>query len=114
MSLLSEAYESCVIMDKTTVKDGYGGVVTVWKEGAEIKAAVVPDGGVEQLVAQQRNWAGSYTVVTPRSVVFVDGDVFKRLADGKIFRVKSDGTDDKTPPSAGLDMRRVKAEDFVI
>lgn len=110
MSLLSESYEPCVIMDKTTEKDGFGGVVTVWKEGAEIEASIVPDGGVEQLTAQQRGWNGSYTVTTPRAVVFMDGDVFKRVSDGKTFRVKSDGTDAKTPPGASLDMRQVKAE----
>lgn len=112
MSLLSEAYEPCVIMDKTTEKDGYGGVVTVWKEGAEIEAAIVQDGGIEQLTAQQRGWNGSYTVITPRTIIFMDGDVFKRISDGKMFRVTSDGTDDKTPKSAGLDMRKVKAEGF--
>lgn len=112
MSLLEEAYTPCVIMDKTTEKDGYGGVVTVWKEGAEIQAAISPDGGVEQLVAQQRGWTGSYTVVTPKSVLFQDGDVFKRVSDGRVFRVKSDGTDNKTPESAALDARAVKAEDY--
>lgn len=114
MSLLSEAYEPCVIMDKTTEKDGFGGVVTVWVEGAEVKAVITPDGGVEQLTAQQRGWTGSYTVITPRSVMFMDGDVFKRLSDGKTFRVKSDGTDDKTPKGAGLDMRQVKAEGYAL
>lgn len=114
MSLLEEAYENCVIMDKTTERDGYGGVVTVWKEGAEIMAAITVDGGVEQLTAERRGWTGSYTVNTPRSVLLMAGDVFKRVSDGRTFRVKSDGTDDKTPASAGLDMRTVKAEDYKI
>jgi hypothetical protein len=39
--------------------------------------------------------------------------VFRRESDGKIFRVTSDGDDKKTPPSAGLDMRQVTAEEFV-
>lgn len=112
MSLLSEAYEPCVIMDKTTEKDGYGGDGTVWREGAEIQAAITPDGGIEQILAQQKEWSGSYNVVTSRSVQFMSGDVFKRLSDGKVFRVKSDGTDEKTPKSAGLDMRVVKAEEY--
>lgn len=112
MSLLNEAFTPCHIMDKTTVKDGYGGVVTVWKEGAAVQCAITPDGGVEQLVAQQRGWTGSYTVTTRKNVVFLDGDVFKRDSDGKAFRVNSDGTDAKTPESAGLDMRQVKAEEI--
>jgi len=112
MSLLSEAFVPCVLMDKTTAPDGYGGVVTVWKEGAEISAAIVLDGGVEQLTAMQRGWTGSYTVTTRKNVVMLEGDVFKRLSDGKAFRVKSDGTDNKTPESTGLDMRQVKAEEI--
>lgn len=112
MSLLTEAFVPCAIMDKTTEKDGYGGVVTVWKEGAEVECAIVPDGGVEQLVAMQRGWTGSYTVTTKKTVVFLDGDVFKRLSDGKTFRVKSNGTDTQTPDSASVDVRWVKAEEI--
>lgn len=110
MSLLQEAMTPCVIMDKTTQKDGYGGVVTVWTEGAEINAAIAPDGGVEQLVAFQRGWTGSYNIVTSKSVVLMSGDVIKRKSDSMTFRIKSDGTDNKTPDSANLDARLVKAE----
>lgn len=111
MSLLTEAMTACVIMDKTTQKDGHGGVITVWAEGAAIDAAIAPDGGVEQLVAQEREWNGSYTIITKRSVVLMQGDVVKRVSDNKTFRVKSDGTETNTPQSAGLDMRSVKAEE---
>lgn len=114
MSLLQEAMTPCVIMDKTTQKDGYGGVVTVWTEGAEIEAAIAPDGGTEQLVAQQRGWTGSYTIVTSKSVVLLAGDVIKRREDNHTFRIKSDGTDNKTPASAALDARAVKAEEVIL
>lgn len=110
MSLLLEAMTSCKIMDKTTADDGEGGVVTVWVEGASIEAAIAPDGGAEQLVAMQRGWNGSYNVITKRTVVLMNGDVIKRESDNQTFRIKNDGTDNKTPPSAGLDMRAVKAE----
>lgn len=114
MSLLENAFFPCVIMDKTTEKDGYGGVITVWKDGAEVQCAIVPDGGVEQLAAMQRGWTGSYTVTTKKKVVFLDGDVFKRLSDGKTFRVKSDGTDTKSPDTATIDARWVKAEEVTL
>ena len=114
MSLLTKSFTTCVIMDKTTEKDGYGGVITIWKDGAEVECSIVPDGGVEQLVAMQRGWTGSYTVTTRKNVVFLNGDVFKRLEDGKVFRVKSNGTDTKTPDSATLDMRQVKAEEVTL
>jgi hypothetical protein len=39
-------------------------------------------------------------------------DVIMRIADGKIFRITSDGDDNKTPKSATLDMRQVSAEEW--
>ena len=41
MSLLDDALETCVIMDKTTQPDGYGGYIPTYKEGAEFKAAKI-------------------------------------------------------------------------
>lgn len=114
MSLLQEAMTPCVIMDKTTAPDGYGGVVTMWSEGAAIDAAITPDGGTEQLVAFQRGWTGSYSVITKKSVVLMSGDVIKRKSDNMTFRIKSDGPDNKTPGSAALDARLVKAEGITL
>jgi hypothetical protein len=39
-------------------------------------------------------------------------DIFRRVEDGKIFRVTSDGDDKKTPESATLNMREVTAEEW--
>ena len=41
MSLLTEAMEPCCYIDKTTQNDGYGGVETVWVDGAVFDAAFV-------------------------------------------------------------------------
>jgi hypothetical protein len=41
-------------------------------------------------------------------------DVLRRVRDGKVFRVTSDGDDLYTPASASLDMRNVSAEEFVL
>jgi hypothetical protein len=37
-------------------------------------------------------------------------DVIKRDSDGQIFRITSNGTDNKTPEAAGLNLRKVEAE----
>lgn len=114
MSLLSESYEACTILDKTTRADGYGGVVTDWTDGAEIQASVVLDDSIEAVKAQAAGAKNLYTVTTSRTVVLMFHDVFRRESDGKTFRVTSDGTDKKTPTSAGLDMRQVRAEEYVL
>ena len=62
MSLLSEAMTSCVILDKRTTPDGYGGVITEWVDGAEFQAAIVKDSSIQALQAQQQGVTGVYTV----------------------------------------------------
>lgn len=113
MSLLDEAMESCLYLDKTTQSDGYGGVITTYKDGAEFKAAITFDTSIEARAAEKQGVTSLYTVTTSRTLVLQYHDVFKRKRDGKIFRVTSDGDDKYTPASASLDMRQVTAEEFV-
>lgn len=112
MSLLDEAMESCVIMDKTTQADGYGGVITTWVDGAPINAAITFDTSIEARTGEKQGVTSLYTVTTSKTITLQYHDVFKRLRDGKIFRVTSDGDDKFTPASASLDMRQVTAEEL--
>lgn len=112
MSLLSDALESCVMMDKRTEPDGYGGYTTAYTEGAEFKAAIVFDASMEARTANKQGVTSLYTVTTTRALTLEYHDVFKRIRDGKIFRVTSDGDDKFTPQSTALDMRQVTAEEF--
>lgn len=112
MSLLSEAMETCQMYDKTTVPDGYGGFVNKWVPGASFDAAVVLDDSIEAQTALSEGVTGVYTVTTKKGINLQYHDVFKRLRDGKTFRVKTDGDDKKTPKSAGLNMRQVRAEEW--
>ena len=112
MSLLTESMETCRYKDKTTVSDGYGGVVTVWIDGAEFRAAVVLMSSSEQVAAAQQGTKSQYNILTGKTVTLMYGEVIQRLSDGKLFRITQDGTDDKTPASAGLQLRRVTAEEL--
>ena len=112
MSLLQEAMEKCIRMDKTTRDDGYGGEETTWTDGATFFAAIVFDTSIESRVAQAQGVTSRYTVTTDKSRVLQYHDVFRRLSDGKIFRVTSDGDDKYTPASATLNMRQVTAEEW--
>ena len=112
MSLLSEAMEVCVMLDKSTVSDGYGGYKTQWKQGAEFRAAIVFDTSIEARKAEAEGVTSRYTVTTGREITLEYHDVFVRGSDNKIFRVTSDGDDKYTPKSAGLNMRQVTAEEW--
>lgn len=112
MSLLSEAMENCIMLDKTTTSDGYGGYVIDWKEGAPINAAIVLDSSIEARVAEKQGVTALYTITTNKNINLQYHDVLKRLRDGKVFRVTSDGDDKHTPMSANLNMRQVSAEEW--
>lgn len=112
MSLLSDAFESVTMLDRSTIPDGYGGYESVWKDGASFNAAIVLDSSMQARMAEKDGVTALYTVTTKRAITLQFHDVFRRERDGKIFRVTSDGDDKLTPPSATLDMRQVSAEEW--
>lgn len=112
MSLLNEAMESCILLNKQTTLDEYGGFINTWVDGAAFNAAIVFDSSLQARVAESQGVHSLYTVTTARNVVLQYRDVFRRGRDGKLFRVTSDGDDKYTPASAGLDMRQVTAEEI--
>ncbi len=114
MSLLSSAMTECVIVDKKTKPDGEGGVITEWSDGAQFMAAIVFDSSMEARAAEKQGVTSLYTITTMKSVILQYHDVFRRLEDGKVFRVTSDGDDKYTPPSASINMRQVTAEEWVL
>lgn len=102
------------MLDKSTVDDGYGGYDTKYTEGVEFLAAIVFNTSMEARRAEASGVTSLYTVTTGRALTLEYHDIFKRLRDGKIFRVTSDGDDAFTPQSATLDMRQVTAEEFLL
>lgn len=112
MSLLNDAMEDCVMLDKTTVPGTYGGTETVYVEGAPFKAAITFNGSIEAKIAAVQGVKSLYKVITSKVMSFDYHDIFKRLSDGKTFRITSNGNDNKTPKGAGLDMRATSAEEY--
>lgn len=114
MSLLNDAMEKCVFQNKSVVADGYGGYNTVWSDGAEFDAAITFDTSIEARTADKQGVTSLYTVTTDKAMNLQYHDVFKRLRDGKVFRVTSDGDDKYTPKIATLNMRQVTAEEWLL
>ena len=112
MSLIDDFMDKCIMLDKTTVADGYGGYITTWKDGAEFDAAF--DTSMQARTADKAGVTSLYTVTTSKALTLEYHDVFRRVRDGKVFRVTSDGDDKFTPASATLDMRQVTAEEWSV
>ena len=114
MSLIDEAMTPCVMIDRTTKPDGEGGILTTWVEGATFNAAITFDNSIEAQTAAVQGVTSLYTVTTPKTVTLQYHDVFKRLSDGKVFRVTSDGDDKITPERASFQFAQVSAEEFAL
>lgn len=109
MNLLESMMDACVMMDKTTVSDGMGGIVSVWVEGAEFQAYVRKESAPEITVAEQTGAKEMFTVVVPMTVSLEYHDVFKRVRDGAIFRLTSNTRDGETSKTASTPVQVARA-----
>ena len=112
MSLLDNAYEDFRVLNKTVVDDGYGGVSTIYTNGASIKCAVVYDSSKQMKIAQALGSTSAYTIIVKKNIELDYHTVLKRVSDNKIFRITTNSDDFKTPDSAGLNMREYNAEEW--
>lgn len=114
MSLIDDFMDKCIMLNKITTADGYGGYIITWTDGAEFDAAITFDTSMQARTADKAGVTSLYTVTTSRALTLEYHDVFRRVRDGKVFRVTSDGDDKFTPASATLDMRQVTAEEWSV
>lgn len=112
MSLLDDAKEVCTLVDKQSVPDGLGGFNYTWVDGVQFLAAITLHDSVEARVAEKQGVTALYDVYTSKNINLQYHDVIRRESDKKVFRIKSDGDDNKTPKSAVLDTRKVTAEEW--
>ena len=112
MSLLSQAMEDVVMLEKKRIPDGEGGFITDWAEGVQFKAAITFNTSMEARTAEKQGVTSRYTITAPLNAKLEYNDVIRRLRDGKVFRVKSDGDDVQTPKSATFQFLQVEAEEW--
>ena len=110
MSLINCMTVPCVFMVPTRTPDGSGGYKTEWAEGERFEAALIRDNSTEARIAEAAGTAEMYTVTVSRSVPLKYHAAFKRLSDGKTFRITSDNAEKKTPACSALDIAQSKAE----
>ena len=112
MSLLTSAMEDVVMLEKKRVPDGEGGFTTDWSEGVQFKVAITFNSSMEARAAEKQGVTSRYTITAPLNAKLEYHDVIRRLRDGKVFRIKSDGDDVQTPKSATFQFLQVEAEEW--
>lgn len=108
--LIESMMVNCCMMDKVSVSDGEGGFIFQWADGAPFQAAIIKNSTLNAKVAEKQGVTEVYTITTPKGVVLGLMDVFKRIEDGAIFRVKSNAVDSETPKVATFQFEQVSAE----
>lgn len=112
MTLIDTLKEPCVLMEKKRVSDGEGGWTTTWVDGAAFDAAIVRDTTLAARAAEKEGVSNVYTVTTDTDARLKFHDVFKRVSDGQVFRVTSDGDDMRTPDRATFSFEQMSAEEW--
>lgn len=112
MSLIDEAMTTVAMVEKTRIPDGEGGFITDWKDGAQFQAAITFDTSIQARTAHKQGVSSVYTVTTSKNAKLEYHDVIRRLSDGKIFRITSDGDDIQTPERASFQFLQVTAEEW--
>jgi translation elongation factor P/translation initiation factor 5A len=69
---------------------------------------------MEARAAEKQGVTSLYTVTTGKNAILQYHDVFRRLSDGKVFRVTSDGDDKQTPDRATFQFSQVTAEEWTL
>ena len=75
-------------------------------------AAIVKDTSLEARIAEKEGLTNTYTVTTSPNAALEFHDVFKRVRDGQVFRVTSNGDDVRPPSVATFDFEQVSAEEW--
>lgn len=114
MSLIDEAMTTVVLMEKTRQPDGEGGFITNWTDGVSFEAAITFDTSMESRIAERQGVTSRYTITTNKNAKLEYHDIIRRLNDGKIFRITSDGDDVQTPKRASFQFLQVTAEEWTL
>lgn len=111
----NENYGVYQIWDKTTQNDGYGGYKEVYMAGATFEGVLVLDDSINAQIAEQQGVKGVYTLTFGKELHLPWHTVFKRTDDSSntFYRVTS-RDENATPSTTRLNMRNVKAEEFVL
>lgn len=104
--------ETALRVIKTEAPDGRGGVQTRLTAGDSLQIAFSFDESAERTNAEKATAVPEYILTTYKDVALKYHDIVIRARDNKAFRVTSNGDDNTSPITSGLNMRQVKAELF--
>lgn len=106
--------EKFVFVTSVETDDGMGGTIPNYEEGNEFTALMTLDNSMSARVAEKQDVKNVYSVLVDKKTPIKTSDIFKRLRDGKHFKVASDPKDDETPAIATFQVKNFTAEQYTL
>ena len=113
-NLLDEYMENFVVVNKIIAADAYGGTKPTYIDGAVIRAALPYDNSIENKIAQAQGVTNIYTITVKKDVNLDYHTILRRESNGMILRITTNGDDNQTPDSAGINIRQYTAEQYTL
>lgn len=108
--MITDFYETLVMIDKRSTPDGYGGFEIEYTEGAEFKGSINTDNSTEMRIAEKNGVTAIYTITVEKNTPLQYADIVKRKSDNKYFKIVSDPDDMVTPRRANIKFKQAQAE----
>lgn len=112
VSLVEKMKTECIRLAQTSEADGAGGHRTTWTEEGRFNASIVEKSHTEPENGEKKRAKAFYDVFIPREEDIRYHDVFRRVSDGRVFRVTSNPDDKKTPLMSHMSFAIVSAEEW--
>lgn len=113
-TIMKDFQENLVMLDRRTVPDGYGGIKTQWVDGAEFTAVMTQPQSGSAEIADAITESKTYKVVTGTNITLNKDDYFRRVRDGKTFKILNGNADRLAPDDSELQMRVTTAEEVTL
>ncbi len=110
-TIMKDYQEELVMLDRTTVSDGYGGFTVVWQEGAKFTAVMTQPQSGSADIAKAITQTKQYKIVTGTNILLNKDDYFRRKSDGKNFKIMNSNYDRLAPDDSTLQWRATSAEE---
>lgn len=112
--MIKDYYIPLYFIERKMVEDEYGGYTEEFQRGLEFQGYITHSRNVNVLVAEQQGVTSTYKLYTAKELPLKVGDIIQRSDNSKYIRVTGDGSENRTPDSAGIDMQVVTAESWVL
>ncbi len=111
--MLGDYMEDFILLERTDTPDETGGIASVYEESMAFRGGVTAVMASEIDIAQRPARRLTPVLVHEWGVTLRQGDVVRRVSDGRCYRVTGHSSDMRTPLCAGFAFAQVPVEGLV-